>query len=69
MLYGAAYYHEYQPYERLAEDIQLMQQAGLTVVRLANPPGPVGNRRMACLSSRGWIASLMPCTRRKSRLS
>ena len=33
MLYGAAYYHEYQPYERLAEDIQLMQQAGLTVVR------------------------------------
>ena len=34
MLYGAAYYHEYQPYERLAEDIQLMQQAGLTVVRL-----------------------------------
>src|SRR5579862_8560075 len=34
MLYGAAYYHEYQPYERLVEDIQLMQQAGLTVVRL-----------------------------------
>src|SRR5215207_9173711 len=34
MLYGAAYYHEYQPYERLAEDIRLMHEAGLTVVRL-----------------------------------
>ncbi len=34
MLYGVAYYHEYQPYERLAEDIRLMQEAGLTVVRL-----------------------------------
>ena len=34
MLYGAAYYHEYQPYERLSEDIRLMREAGLTVVRL-----------------------------------
>ncbi len=34
MLYGVAYYHEYQPYERLQEDIRLMQEAGLTVVRL-----------------------------------
>lgn len=34
MLYGAAYYHEYQPYERLAEDIRLMREAGITVVRL-----------------------------------
>lgn len=34
MLYGAAYYHEYQPYERLNEDIRLMTDAGLTVVRL-----------------------------------
>ena len=34
MLYGAAYYHEYQPYDRLTEDIRLMREAGLTVVRL-----------------------------------
>ncbi len=34
MLYGVAYYHEYQPYERLSEDIRLMREAGLTVVRL-----------------------------------
>jgi len=34
MLYGAAYYHEYQPYERLDDDIRLMCEAGFTVVRL-----------------------------------
>src|SRR5215203_4029091 len=34
MLYGAAYYHEYQPYERLQEDIRLMKEMNLTVVRL-----------------------------------
>ncbi len=34
MLYGVAYYHEYQPYERLTEDVRLMQEAGLSVVRL-----------------------------------
>jgi len=34
ILYGAAYYHEYMPYERLDKDIQLMQDAGLSVVRV-----------------------------------
>jgi beta-galactosidase len=34
ILYGAAYYPEYMPYERLDRDVQLMQQAGLTVVRI-----------------------------------
>ncbi len=34
VLYGAAYYHEYMPYDRLEEDVKLMQEAGLTVVRL-----------------------------------
>ena len=34
VLYGAAYYHEYMPYERLDKDIQLMKQAGLSVVRV-----------------------------------
>lgn len=33
-LYGAAYYHEYMPSERLDEDIRLMKNAGLNVVRL-----------------------------------
>ena len=34
VLYGAAYYWEYQPYERLDKDVELMRQAGLNVVRL-----------------------------------
>lgn len=34
VLYGAAYYHEYEPYERLDQDVQLMKSAGLNVVRM-----------------------------------
>jgi len=34
ILYGAAYYHEYMPYERLDKDVQLMKDAGLSVVRM-----------------------------------
>jgi beta-galactosidase len=34
VLYGAAYYHEYMPYERLDKDVELMKQAGLSVVRM-----------------------------------
>ncbi len=34
VLYGAAYYHEYEPYERLDEDVKLMKSAGLNVVRM-----------------------------------
>ncbi len=34
VLYGAAYYHEYMPYDRLDKDIALMKAAGLNVVRM-----------------------------------
>jgi beta-galactosidase len=34
ILYGASYYHEYMPEERLEKDVQLMQQAGLTFIRV-----------------------------------
>ena len=34
ILYGAAYYHEYMPYERLDKDVAMMKDAGLTVVRM-----------------------------------
>ena len=34
VLYGAAYYSEYMPYERLEKDVQLMQRAGINVVRM-----------------------------------
>jgi beta-galactosidase len=34
ILYGAAYYHEYEPYERLDQDVRMMKDAGLNVVRM-----------------------------------
>lgn len=34
VLYGAAYYPEYEPYDRLDKDIALMKSAGLNVVRM-----------------------------------
>lgn len=33
-LYGAAYYYEYLPYERLDEDIRMMKEAHINVVRI-----------------------------------
>jgi len=35
LLYGVAYYDEYMPYERLGKDIQMMKEAGINVVRIA----------------------------------
>jgi beta-galactosidase len=34
VLYGVSYYHEYMPSERLEEDVRMMREAGLTVVRM-----------------------------------
>lgn len=34
LLYGVSYYHEYMPYERLEEDVRLMEKAGINFVRL-----------------------------------
>jgi len=34
ILYGVAYYTEYMPYERLDKDVEMMQQAGINVVRI-----------------------------------
>ena len=34
ILYGAAYYHEYMPYDRLDKDVDMMKAAGINVVRM-----------------------------------
>jgi beta-galactosidase len=34
ILYGASYYPEYMPHERLEKDVALMEKAGVTVVRM-----------------------------------
>ncbi len=35
LLYGAAYYDEYMPYERLQQDVAMMKKAGINTVRIA----------------------------------
>lgn len=35
LLYGAAYYDEYMPYDRLETDIEMMKKAGINVIRIA----------------------------------
>ena len=35
ILYGAAYYDEYMPHDRIATDVAMMTAAGLNVVRIA----------------------------------
>lgn len=35
LLFGVAYYPEYMPYDRIKEDIGMMQEAGMNVVRIA----------------------------------
>jgi beta-galactosidase len=35
LLYGVAYYDEYMPYERLDQDVRMMKDAGINVVRIA----------------------------------
>lgn len=35
LLFGAAYYDEYMPYDRLDQDISLMKKAGINTVRIA----------------------------------
>lgn len=34
VLYGVAYYPEYMPHDRLDQDVEMMQKAGITVVRV-----------------------------------
>lgn len=35
LFYGAAYYDEYMPYDRIDEDLRMMKEAGMNVIRIA----------------------------------
>ena len=35
LLFGAAYYPEYMPYDRIETDIEMMKKAGMNVLRIA----------------------------------
>ena len=35
LLFGAAYYDEYMPYDRIDKDMELLKEAGMNVIRIA----------------------------------
>lgn len=54
LLFGAAYYDEYMPCERLDEDIALMKKQELIRFVLQNPLGVLVNPRRVCLTFLMW---------------
>ena len=52
LLYGAAYYDEYMPYDRLEKDVAMMKKAGINIVRIAESTSSLGLRLMRC--RHGW---------------
>ena len=65
ILYGVAYYHEYMPYERLDKDIQMMKDAGISVVRLGESSWGLFEPQEAHLNLHGWTGLLIRCTMRE----
>ena len=58
VLFGAAYYHEYQPTERLDADMDLMARPTSPSSGWANPSGPPGSRRTACFDL-DWLQPVL----------
>ena len=52
LLFGAAYYDEYMPYDRLDKDIEMMKKAGINTVRIAESTW--STCRMGCLIFLMW---------------
>ena len=53
VLFGAAYYHEYQPSPRLDQDLDLMQEAGFTVIRVGESTWATWEPEDGCSTSTG----------------
>ena len=49
LLFGAAYYDEYLPYDRIETDMALMEKAHINVIRIAESTWSTGNRKRASL--------------------
>ena len=54
LLYGAAYYDEYMPYDRLQQDVAMMKKARINTVGSQNPHGAPANHRKVFLISHMW---------------
>lgn len=50
LLYGAAYYDEYMPYDRLEKDVAMMKKPGSIRFGSQNPHGAPANRRKEFLT-------------------
>ena len=70
ILFGAAYYEEYSPTDRLDEDVRMMKARRVSLSSaLRSPPGARLNRRKECSTSATSIAFSTPWTRPVSRSS
>lgn len=58
ILYGASYYHEYMPYERLEEDVRLMEEAGVTLIRLGESTWSSWEPRAGHFET-GWMKRIL----------
>lgn len=54
LLFGAAYYDEYMPYDRLDKDIEMMKKRGSIRCVLRSLRGVPVSRRMGCLIFLMW---------------
>ena len=66
LLYGVAYYDEYMPYDRLADDIRMMQTAGINVVRIAESTWSTHEPQNGVSTSARSTGCSMPCSRPRS---
>jgi hypothetical protein len=48
ILFGAADYEEYSPYDRLDEDVRMMKATGITVVRIAESRCGIMRSPLSC---------------------
>jgi beta-galactosidase GanA len=66
LLFGAAYYHEYQPYERLKADLELMAAANFTAIRVGEStwasyepvPGRISFSALRRVVDAAWAAGI-----------
>lgn len=66
LLYGAAYYDEYMPYERLEQDMELMKAAHINVIRIAESTWATEEPEEGVLTSPMWSGSCPWQKRRES---
>lgn len=58
VLFGAAYYHEYQPYERLKDDLRLMADAHFSVIRVGESVWSTWEPREGCFDLE-WLQPVL----------